>query len=303
MASIGHIAVGMAAARIYRHSKVRLKPDPTYDVTGRPSMPGFAIWSALSLLPDIDVIGFGLGVKYEDEWGHRGATHSLTFSIALGLAVGLAAWLTTRSRLAAARTAVIASAVLVSHALLDTLTDGGLGCALLWPFDLTRYFAPWNPIPVAPIGWSFLSAYGFGVALTELILFSPAFWFALSPARTEVSSRSTKWFLGVWVVLVGFIAAGYSLGDGVLSTVLREDTEYASGYSEGSFRTITLGAAEDDVRRLLGPPLSEVRSPAGAPTDVCWVYSRSPTDRAFRARGLCFSKGKVVELYRFWYYG
>ena len=147
------------------------------------------------------MIGFSLGIRYGDEWGHRGATHSFAFSIALGLAIGLAARLArsapsgpairragraprSRTIAPAVRTAVIASAVLVSHALLDTLTDGGLGCALLWPFDLTRYFAPWNPIPVAPIGWSFLSAYGLGVALTELILFSPVFWFALSPART-----------------------------------------------------------------------------------------------------------------------
>jgi inner membrane protein len=170
MASIGHIAVGMAAARIYRRRQV----------TRWSSLPAFAVWSALSLLPDVDVIGFSLGVRYADEWGHRGATHSLAFSMALGLVIGLTARL---ARLPAARTAVIASAVLASHALLDTLTDGGLGCALLWPFDLTRYFAPWNPIPVAPIGWRFLSAYGFGVALTELILFGPVFWFALSPAR------------------------------------------------------------------------------------------------------------------------
>jgi inner membrane protein len=105
-----------------------------------------ATWSALSLLPDVDVIGFALGVQYGDEWGHRGATHSLTFSIALGLAIGLAARWLNRS---AVRTALAATAVLASHALLDTMTDGGLGCALLWPFDLTRYFAPWRPIPVA----------------------------------------------------------------------------------------------------------------------------------------------------------
>ena len=24
------------------------------------------------------------------------------------------------------------------------------GCAFFWPFDLTRYFLPWRPIPVAP---------------------------------------------------------------------------------------------------------------------------------------------------------
>jgi len=35
------------------------------------------VWSGLSLLPDADVYGFRLGVKYADPWGHRGATHSL----------------------------------------------------------------------------------------------------------------------------------------------------------------------------------------------------------------------------------
>ena len=40
------------------------------------------------------------------------------------------------------------------------MIDGGLGCALFWPFDLTRYFAPWRPIPVAPIGMDFFSPHG-----------------------------------------------------------------------------------------------------------------------------------------------
>ena len=139
MASIGHVAVGMAAARISRSGQV----------ARRPSLRAFGLWSALSLLPDIDVIGFGLGVRYGDEWGHRGATHSFAFSIALGLAIGLrpagtvctvggcrrsTKFRPTRSRShtaagqsgPAVRTAAIASAVLVSHALLDTLTTAVL---------------------------------------------------------------------------------------------------------------------------------------------------------------------------------
>ena len=58
------------------------------------------------------------------------------------------------------------------------------------------------------------------------------------------------------------------------------------------FRTIKPGAAVAEVRRLIGPPLRDVPSPAGAPTDACWVYSRSPSQHAFRARGLCFSNGQ-----------
>ena len=52
-----------------------------------------AAWSALSLLPDADVIGFSLGVEYGDPWGHRGATHSFAFSLIAGLTTGLIAYL------------------------------------------------------------------------------------------------------------------------------------------------------------------------------------------------------------------
>ena len=114
-------------------------------------------WAALSFLPDADVIGFGFGVRYEDEWGHRGATHSLAFALAVGVALGLLAPLVRRS---AVRTGVMTTLVLASHSLLDTFTDGGLGCALLWPFDDTRYFAPWRPLPVSPIGLGYLLLYG-----------------------------------------------------------------------------------------------------------------------------------------------
>src|SRR5262245_44251177 len=155
MASLGHIAAGMAASRLQGDRR-------------RPGWTSMAMWSALSLLPDVDVIGFSLGVQYGDPWGHRGATHSLTFAIGVGLVVGLIA-----SRLGRPfrKTALFAAGLLVSHALFDTLTDGGLGCALFWPFDLTRYFAPWNPLPVAPIGLDFVSFYGLMVSLVELVIF------------------------------------------------------------------------------------------------------------------------------------
>jgi inner membrane protein len=80
----------------------------------------------------------------------------------------------------------VAAFVLVSHALLDVLTTGGLGCALLWPFDLTRYFAPWRPIPVAPIGAAFFSGRGLWVAVVEAILFLPLFVYALVPKRAAL---------------------------------------------------------------------------------------------------------------------
>jgi len=167
MASLGHIVVGMAAARVQSRDAVR----------GRPALAAMLFWAALSFLPDADVIGFGLGVRYEDPWGHRGATHSLAFSVALGAAIGvLAPWFGQP----ALRTGLMATLVVVSHGLLDTLTDGGLGCALFWPFDLTRYFASWRPLPVSPIGLGYLSPYGLYVATVEVTLFAPLLLYALA---------------------------------------------------------------------------------------------------------------------------
>jgi inner membrane protein len=170
LASIGHVAVGMAAAKSYRHGQ----PARWSVITA------MCVWSGLSLLPDADVIGFRFGVRYAAVWGHRGATHSLAFAFALGLLIG---WLSGWCGLPRLRTTMYAVAVLASHGLLDTLTDGGLGCALLWPFDHARYFAPWRPIPVAPIGRAFYSRAGLRVACAELLRFAPLFIYALWPRR------------------------------------------------------------------------------------------------------------------------
>jgi inner membrane protein len=218
-----------------------------------------ALWSGLSLLPDVDVIGFAMGVEYGDPWGHRGATHSLTLAIAVGLAMGLAA---SRLKRPAARTALVASAVLVSHGLLDTMTDGGLGAALLWPFDLTRYFAPWRPIPVAPIGPDFFSIEGLMVGLTELVLFSPVLVFALrSPAATHTRSLTAHAgvLLALWWAPVWFISSRFfdPTRDAIMGVVLREQTAYASGFSEEAFRSILPGASDQEVRRQLGAPFAE----------------------------------------------
>src|SRR5262245_51250679 len=118
MASIGHVLVGAAVAR----------GDGAGEGTARPSSSAVGLWACLSLLPDVDVVGFAFGVRYEDPWGHRGATHSFAFAVLVALAV----WMLARARrLPARRMALLALAVVASHPLLDTLTDGGLGCALL----------------------------------------------------------------------------------------------------------------------------------------------------------------------------
>jgi inner membrane protein len=94
------------------------------------------------------------------------------------------------ARLPPLRTALVTLVVVSSHALLDTLTDGGLGCALLWPFSNERFFAPWTPLPVAPIGRAYLSREGLRVAAVELVALSPVLAYALWPALTRLRAAS-----------------------------------------------------------------------------------------------------------------
>ena len=111
------------------------------------------------------------------------------FALAVAL---LALAVAKAARLPAARTALITLVVVASHSLLDTLTDGGLGCALLWPFSDERFFAPWTPLPVAPIGRAFFSGEGLRVAAVELLAFSPLLVYALWPAMARDRSVTAK---------------------------------------------------------------------------------------------------------------
>lgn len=123
--------------------------------------------AACSVVPDLDVIGFGFGVSYSDMLGHRGLTHSVLFAAALGALLTF-----TLFRAAPGGnwpTSLFLSLSTLSHALLDMLTNGGLGVALFAPFSNERYFFPWRPIEVSPIGVSsFLSDWGVRVILSEL---------------------------------------------------------------------------------------------------------------------------------------
>ena len=225
-----------------------------YDPSRRARWQSMALWSALSLLPDSDVVGFLRGVPYGAPWGHRGATHSLTLALAGGLAVALLARVRGR---AAVRTLAFASIVLASHGLLDSMTDGGLGIALLWPFTLARFFAPWRPIVVAPIGPDFLTLYGATVAASEVVLFAPLLLYALWPRARVLPRLAATVFAVVWLGAVWVMTSSDPLRERIVGAVLREDTRFAPGYSEDVFRAISVGDAEEVVRGRLGEPLFE----------------------------------------------
>ncbi|RKH53636.1 metal-dependent hydrolase [Corallococcus llansteffanensis] len=169
MASIGHVAVGMALGRF-----------ETGSAPWRRRVAVMAFLSLLALLPDADVVAFALRIPYAAPWGHRGASHSFVFAGAVALAVaGLARW----KGESASRWGLLTLAAVGSHGILDALTDGGLGAALFWPFSDARIFAPVRPLPVAPIGAGMLSARGLYVSLVELLVFLPAWAYALWPVR------------------------------------------------------------------------------------------------------------------------
>ncbi|MCH8165978.1 MAG: metal-dependent hydrolase [Planctomycetes bacterium] len=105
-----------------------------------------------SLVPDADVIAFYLGVPYEHVFGHRGLSHSLVFAAALSVFATAvlfreARWLRIRTRIAAYLFIVTGS-----HGLFDAMTNGGLGVAFFAPFADTRYFLPFRPVEVSPLG-------------------------------------------------------------------------------------------------------------------------------------------------------
>jgi inner membrane protein len=126
-----------------------------------------------SMLPDLDVIGLRLGVSYASDYGHRGFTHSLAVAALVALA---GACFYRRMRTGFVCALLFLFAAVASHGLLDTFTNGGRGVALLWPLSSERYFAPWRPIEVSPLGVSgFFSARGAEVLKSELIwVWAPA---------------------------------------------------------------------------------------------------------------------------------
>ncbi|MEL7198094.1 MAG: metal-dependent hydrolase [Pseudomonadota bacterium] len=119
--------------------------------------------AVFAVLPDADLIGFRFGVEYADDWGHRGASHSLALA---AFCAGLTAiiWKEARSFIGFA----FLFLAMASNGLLDALTDGGLGVALLWPFDSVRIFAPITPIDVSPIGLDVFSTRGLKSLWSEL---------------------------------------------------------------------------------------------------------------------------------------
>jgi inner membrane protein len=136
---------------------------------GRKAAPGLVlgVGAVCSMLPDADVIGFRLGIRYGDLLGHRGLSHSLLFAAALAALATPVARVEGGPQWGKIWTYLLLATA--SHGLLDALTDGGLGVAFFAPFDTTRYFFPFRPIEVSPIGPGFFSRRGLMVIASEML--------------------------------------------------------------------------------------------------------------------------------------
>jgi inner membrane protein len=144
-----------------------------------------AFWlvsAALPILPDLDVFGRAFGIPFYSLWGHRGMSHSLLAAAVIGIVVALL--LHRRLGARVAPLAMYFAAITASHGVLDALTNGGPGVAFFAPFDPTRYFFPWRPIPVSPLVSRFFSEWGWRVFSAELvIIWAPAAAVALLGRR------------------------------------------------------------------------------------------------------------------------
>ena len=152
---------------IFSHPAVAVCLAPIFQ---RFCVPPAAFWlgAVCTIVPDFDVVTFAFGISYRDVLGHRGFTHSLLFAALLSAILVQVFW-ANRDEVSKPASFVFLFLCTASHGVFDALTTGGLGVAFFAPFDNTRYFFPWRPIWVSPIGTDFFSQRGLLVLWSEIV--------------------------------------------------------------------------------------------------------------------------------------
>jgi inner membrane protein len=166
---ISHTVVAASAAYGFRSGNQHLK---------------FWILSiACSVLPDADVIGYRwLYVPTYGFFGHRGFFHSPFFAAVISLLIVVVFYRNQRLfSIKWWKYFLFFFLLSASHGILDALTNGGNGIALLSPFSNERFFFPWTPIEVSPLSLNaFLSQRGLTVLFSELLWIGvPSFFIVL----------------------------------------------------------------------------------------------------------------------------
>ena len=132
----------------------------------------YVMAAACALLPDLDVIGYHwLHIPSGHFFGHRGFFHSPFFAAVVSLFVVGVFFREWKAFSRPWWSGVIFFFLLgASHGLLDAMTNGGRGIALLSPFSNERFFLPWTPIEVSPLGVErFLGPRGIAVIKSEVV--------------------------------------------------------------------------------------------------------------------------------------
>lgn len=125
-----------------------------------------------SSFPDIDVIGYRwLYIPAYEFFGHRGFFHSPFFAVLLSILIVCSFY---RQEEIFSKTwwkyILYFFLLTASHGILDALTNGGNGIALLSPITNQRYFFPWTPIEVSPLGIKgFFTQRGLAVLVNEMV--------------------------------------------------------------------------------------------------------------------------------------
>lgn len=121
----------------------------------------------LTILPDLDVLAFKIGIPYHHMLGHRGLSHSLIFSLAMA-SMSLILFRQTRFL----KTCIVWCYLFfcgVSHGILDAMTSGGLGVGFFIPFSSDRFFFDYRPIKVSTLNLQrFFEGSGMPVIQSEL---------------------------------------------------------------------------------------------------------------------------------------
>ena len=156
-------------ATVFTHAAAALALGTAFRRPG-PPLRFWLAGAACAMAPDLVVIGLSFGIPWGHVLGHRGLSHSVVFAAILALVVTAVAF---RGRDWDGRRPSVWLFLFLataSHGVLDAMTDGGSGVAFWAPFDDERYFLPWRPIPVSPIGRRFFTERGVAVLEGELLL-------------------------------------------------------------------------------------------------------------------------------------
>ena len=172
MASIGHLAVGAALGAIYSRK------------TGSNPRITILTFAGLAVAPDLDLVTSFWGVPPNTPLSHRGISHSFPFAIALATLVAVFFRNQGRALLAGG----VTLAALVSHGLLDAMSQLGNGPMLLWPLTTQSYEFIWRPIPGVLNASHYLTLQAMPTLAVETLMFLPLIVFAaltLFPRRVE----------------------------------------------------------------------------------------------------------------------